>query len=142
MQPPVPARFVVQSTEYCLASENVPCRNAMTMAAVRWRWPDRVGMTWTKTAVNSRMIVIADPVRQEPFQVPLYKWDQQIQTLPSDRPHQPLTEGVRFGRPNRRLLVFARHRSHSFIQVLREDAIPVMDQKPITDVPPSAPRYI
>jgi len=37
--------------------------------------------------VNSRVIVIGDPVRQEPFQMPLPKWDQEIQALPSDRPH-------------------------------------------------------
>ena len=79
--------LVVQSAEHCLASENVPCRKAMTMAAHRRRWSDRVGNAWTKTAVNSRVIVIGDPVRKEPFQMPLAKRDQEIQALPPDRPH-------------------------------------------------------
>jgi len=74
----------------------------MTMAAHWRRWWDRVGYAWTKTAVNSRVIVTGDPVRKEPFQMPLAKWDQEIEALLSDRPHQPLT-GVRFGRPYRRL---------------------------------------
>jgi hypothetical protein len=95
--------LVVQSAEHGLPSKNVSRRKAMTMAAHRRRWSDRVGNAWTKTAVNSRVIVIGDPLRQEAFQMPLPKWDQEIQALPSDRPHQPLTEGIRFGRPHRRL---------------------------------------
>jgi hypothetical protein len=59
--------LVVQSTEHCLASENVPCRKAMTMAAHRWRWTDWAGNARTKTGVNSSVIVMGDPVRQEVF---------------------------------------------------------------------------
>ena len=86
--------LVVQSTEHSLAAENVPCRKAMTMAARRWRWLDWVGNARTETGVNSRMIVMGDPVRQELFQMSLPKWDQEVQAFPSDRPDQPLTDGV------------------------------------------------
>ena len=71
------------------------------MAAHRRRWSDRAGNAWTNTPVNSRVIVIGDPVRQEPFQMPLLKWDQEIPALPSDRPYQPLTEGIRIGHQTR-----------------------------------------
>ena len=57
----------------------------------------------TKTGVNSSVIVMGDPVRQELFQMPLPKRDQEVQALPSDRPHQPLTDGVCLGRSHRRL---------------------------------------
>ena len=59
--------FVVQSTEYCLASENVPCRKAMTMAAHRWRRTDWAGNARTKTCVNSSVIIMGDPVPQSCF---------------------------------------------------------------------------
>ena len=86
--------LVVQSTEHCLASENLPCRKAMTMAAHRWRWLDWVGNARTKTAVNSSMIVMGDPMRQELIQMSLPKRDQEVQAFPSDRPDQALTDGV------------------------------------------------
>ena len=73
--------------------------------------PKRSQVTSRKDFLATHMNVLADiwadPVRQEAFQVPPPKWDQEIQALPSDRPHQPLTEGVRFRRPYRRSLVFA-----------------------------------
>jgi hypothetical protein len=37
--------------------------------------------------VNSRVIVIGDPVRQEPSQLPLPKRDMEVQALSSDRSH-------------------------------------------------------
>jgi hypothetical protein len=44
--------LVVQSTEHSLASDHVPCRKVMTVAAHRWRWLDWAGNSRTKTGVN------------------------------------------------------------------------------------------
>ena len=93
--------LVVQSTEHCLASENVPCRKAMTIAAHRWRRLDGVRNARTKTGVNSSVIVMGDPVRQELFQMSLPKWDQEVQAFPSDRADQSLTDGVCLWRSHR-----------------------------------------
>ena len=93
--------LVVQSTEHCLASEDVPCRKAMTMAAHRWRWLDWAGNARTKTGVNSSVIVMGDPMRQELFQMSLPKRDQEVQAFPSDGPNQPLTGGVCLWRSHR-----------------------------------------
>jgi hypothetical protein len=40
------------------------------------------------------MIVMGDPMRQELIQMSLPKRDQEVQAIPSDCPHQPLTDGV------------------------------------------------
>jgi len=66
----------------------------MTMGAHRWRGLDWVGNARTKTGVNSSVIVVGDPVRQELFQMSLPKRDQEGQAFASDRPDQPLTGGV------------------------------------------------
>jgi hypothetical protein len=66
----------------------------MTMAAHRWRWLDWVGNARTETGVNSSVIVMGDPLRQELFQMSLPKRDQEVQAFPSDGPDQPLTGGV------------------------------------------------
>ena len=76
---------------------------AMTMAAHRRRWLDRVGNARTKTGVNSNVIAVGGPVRQEQFQMPRSHRDQEIQALPSDGPYQPLADGVCFRRSHWRL---------------------------------------
>ena len=93
--------LVVQSAENCLATENVPCRKAMTMAARRWRWLDWVGNARTETGVNSSVIVMGDPLHQELFEMSLPKRNQEVEAFPSDRPDQSLTDGVCLGRSHR-----------------------------------------
>ena len=87
--------------------------------------------TWAKTGVNSGVIVVGDPVRQELFQMSFPKRDQEVQAFPSDRADQSLTGGVCLWRSHRCLLYSYAHRSHRLVQLLREDAISVMDQKTI-----------
>ena len=103
----------------------------MTVTTRRWSWSDRVGNAGTKTSVNPSVIAVGDPVRQHLFQMPLSKRDQEVQALPSDRPDQPLTDGVYRGRPHRRLEYPYTHCSHSLVQILGKDAVPVMDQKSV-----------
>ena len=88
---------MVQSAKHSLASDNVPCRKVMTVAAYRRGWVDWPGNAWTQTGVNSSVIVIGDPVRQDLLQMPLPKRDQEVQALPSDRSHYTFAAGVSLG---------------------------------------------
>jgi len=103
----------------------------MTVTTHWWSCSDRVGNAGTKTSVNPSVIVVGDPVLQHLFQMPLPERDQEVQALPSDRPDQPLTNGVCLGRPHRRLEYSYTHCIHSLVQVRRKDAVPVVDQKTV-----------
>jgi hypothetical protein len=67
-----------------------------SVAMVGW-----VGNARTETGVNSSMIVMGDPVRQELFQMSLPKRDQEVQAFPPDRSDQPLTDGACLWRSHR-----------------------------------------
>ena len=56
----------------------------MTIVAHRWGWSDRVWDAGTKACVNSSVVVIGDPVRQEPSKMTLPKRDQLSQLSRSD----------------------------------------------------------
>ena len=64
------------------------------MATRRWQWLDWVGNARTETGVNSSVIVMGDPLRQELFQMSLPKRDLEVQAFPSDRADQSLADGV------------------------------------------------
>jgi len=63
--------------------------------------------------------------------MPFVEWDQKVQTLTTDGPHQSFAECVRLGRPKRRFQHYHSHRLEGGIELRRIDAIPVMHDKPI-----------
>jgi hypothetical protein len=63
--------------------------------------------------------------------MPFVEWEQKVQTLTTDGPHQSFAECVRLGRPKRRFQHSHSHRLEGGIELRRIDAIPVMHDKPI-----------
>ena len=95
------------------------------------RW--RVRHTWTQRHVRSPAVVMFHPGFQDRAQMPLRQRDQPVQTLTPNRSDHPFADRIRLRAVRRRLQHAQAQRPDRFVQVPREDAVPVVNQVPVGD---------
>jgi hypothetical protein len=76
-------------------------------------------------------VVVSHPFAKDPSELALVEWDQPVQTLPTHRADQSLTEGVRLRSPRERLEHPPAHRPGRPVHACRIDLIPVMAHEPV-----------
>jgi hypothetical protein len=80
------------------------------------------------------MVVMLYPLSQEIPKVPLVERNQVIQTLPSNRPDQPLAVGIGLRGAYRRSQHSQAQRPYLPVQSRRENAVAVVNQETLTMV--------
>ena len=90
--------------------------------------PRRIRETRPQRHVRARAVVVRSPISQEGAQVPFGHRNQPVQTLSPDRSDCALADRVGLRATERRLKDLEAESSDRFIQALREDAVPIVDQ--------------
>src|SRR5215468_2799427 len=81
--------------------------------------------------MGTAFIVMRHPCVHDASQVMLGEWDHTIQAFPSQRADEPLAERIGLRRPYRRLAHPQPQVADALVELVREDAIAVMDEEAI-----------
>jgi hypothetical protein len=79
--------------------------------------------------MRTAVIIMLDPFGYDTSQVVFRQGDHQVHTLPPQRAQEVLTERIGLGTPRRCFQDSETQVPHLLIELLREDAVPVMDQE-------------
>jgi hypothetical protein len=82
-----------------------------------------VGKSGSQRGMRTFTVVVGNPLRHDPPEMPFVERNYPIETLAPGRPNDTLTMRVR--------LRCARHRTKGFVHGRREDAIAIMDEEPV-----------
>ena len=74
------------------------------------------------------VVVVLNEVRQGGYETAVVDYDQVVQALDANRPHDPLRDGVRVGGPSRGLDSDDAHGSGPFVEVTAIDSVAIVDQ--------------
>ena len=94
----------------------------------------RIRDSWPNAGVWSTVIVMREPVLQQPTQVVFRQGDEKVEAFPAERTDDTFTEAVSFGAPIRGPQDSQTHVSNRLIELGREDAIAIMDKKTVVMV--------
>jgi hypothetical protein len=87
----------MQSAQHSLVAHSMALRNAVSMLRLGRRGAKRCRDTQSQAHVNTAVIVMAYPVIENLFEMPLFQRYEEVQTLPADSPDQTSQTALAWG---------------------------------------------